>query len=144
MSYLDQILQDAKALTQQQRGGLSNEQFDTIYGHLMTNRTQPNLGMSQFAGMPQGGIGTDVQRRTPIQQTQVPMTWGTGVNTAALGKNSGVISDPTFGLYDRYKASQRHDTNLFSEQTGMLAEQDRGMYDDEEAKKGLFSMDWFK
>jgi hypothetical protein len=143
MSYIDQILQDAKALTQQQGGGLSNEQFDTIYGHLMTKQIQPNLGMSQFAGMPQGRIGTNVQRRTPINQTQVPMTWGSGVNTANLG-NKGIISDPTFGLYDRYKASDRHDTDFFSTQTGMLAEQDRGMYDDEEAKKGLFSMDWFK
>jgi hypothetical protein len=134
MSYLEQILKGA-----QQRGGLTDEEFGSIFQQFMPQQqTQPNLGM------PQGGIGMDVQRRTPIQQTQVPMTWGTGVNTAALGKKSGVTPDPTFGLYDRYKSSQRHDTNLFSEQTGMLAEQDRGMYDDEEAKKGLFSMDWFK
>jgi hypothetical protein len=133
MSYLEQILKGA-----QQRGGLTDEEFGSIFQSFMPQQqTQPNLGMSQ------GRIGMDVQRRTPIKQTQVPMTWGSGVNTASLG-NKGIISDPTFGLYDRYKSSQRHDTNLFSEQTGMLAEQDRGMYDDEEAKKGLFSMDWFK
>jgi hypothetical protein len=133
MTYLEQILKGA-----QQRGGLTDEEFGSIFQSFMPQQqTQPNLGMSQ------GRIGMDVQRRTPIKQTQMPMTWGTGLNTASSG-NKGVISDPTFGLYDRYKASQRHDTNLFSEQTGMLAEQDRGMYDDEEAKKGLFSMDWFK
>jgi hypothetical protein len=130
MSYLEQILQGA-----QQRGGLTDEEFGTIFQQFMPQQqTQPNLGMSQ------GRIGMDVQRRTPIQQTQVPMTWGTGVNTASLGKKSGVTPDPTFGLYDRYKSSQRHDTNLFSEQTGMLAEQDKGMYDDEEKKKGLMSL----
>ncbi len=99
-------------------------------------QTQPNLGMSQQPVQ-------QIQRQTPIQQTQMPMTWGTGLNTASSG-NKGIISDPTFGLYDRYKASDRHDTDFFSTQTGMLAEQDKGMYDDEEKKKGLMSLLGFR
>jgi hypothetical protein len=133
MSYLEQILQGA-----QQRGGLTDEEFSSIFQQFMPQQqTQPNLGMPQQPVQ-------QIQRQTPIQQTQMPMTWGTGLNTASFGKNSGVTPDPTFGLYDRYKTAKRHDTNFLSEQTGMLAEQDKGMYDDEEDKKGLFSMDWFK
>jgi hypothetical protein len=128
MSYLEQILKGA-----QQRGGLTDEEFGSIFQSFMPQQqTQPNLGMSQQPVQ-------QIQRQTPIQQTQMPMTWGTGLNTASSG-NKGIISDPTFGLYDRYKASDRHDTDFFSTQTGMLAEQDKGMYDDEEKKKGLMSL----
>ena len=129
MGYLEQILQGA-----QQRGGLTDEEFSTIFQQFAPQQpVQSNLGMPQ----------QPIQRPQMIPQTQVPMKWGTGVNTASLGKIGGV-SDPTFGLYDRGESANRHDTNFFLEQTGMLAEQDKGMYDDEEKKKGLFSMDWFK
>ena len=100
MGYLEQILQGA-----QQRGGLTDEEFSTIFQQFAPQQpVQSNLGMPQ----------QPIQRPQMIPQTQVPMKWGTGVNTASLGKIGGGVGDD-------------------ADPTG-----------DEEEKKGLFSMDWFK
>ena len=141
MSYLQQILGSA-----QQRGGLTDDEFNSIFQQFMPQQqTQPNMGLPQQS----------VQRAQMLPQTQVPMQWGTGVNTAAFskGKPNGVEGDGNVNLFqnvaDRYKTSNEYGTDMFSEQTGLLAEENRGMFDteeernkwlyNEEKKKGLFS-----
>lgn len=145
MSYLQQILQGA-----QQRGGLTDEEFNAIFQQFMPQQqTQPNIGLPQ---QPQ-----QIQRQQPIQQTQVPMQWGTGLNTTAFskGKPNGVEGDVSLfqNVSDRYKTSNEYGTDMFSEQTGLLAEGNRGMFDsaeernkwfDNEDKKRLFNMEWFR
>jgi|SaaInlStandDraft_4_1057021.scaffolds.fasta_scaffold02199_3 hypothetical protein len=134
MSYLEQILQAA-----QQRGGLTDEEFGSIFqSFIPQQQSQPNLGIPQQFEQPQS-----IQRPQMIKQTQVPMQWGTGVNTAGFskGKPNGVEGDGNVNLFqnvaDQYQATQDYDTDMFSTQTQMLAEQDRGMEDEEE--KGLMS-----
>ena len=141
MSYLQQILGSA-----QQRGGLTDDEFNSIFQQFMPQQqAQPNMGLPQQS----------VQRARMLPQTQVPMQWGTGVNTAAFskGKPNGVEGDGNVNLFqnvaDRYKTSNEYGTDMFSEQTGALAEENRGMFDteeernkwlyNEEKKKGLFS-----
>jgi len=130
MSYLQQILGNA-----QQRGGLTDEEFNTIFQQFIPQQqAQPNLGMSQ----------QPVQRAQMLPQTQVPMQWGTGVNTTQFskGKPNGVEGDGKVNLFqnvaDQYRVSNDYDTDMFSTQTQMLAEQEREMQDEEE-KKGLLS-----
>ena len=135
MSYLQQILGGA-----QQRGGLTDEEFNSIFQQFMPQQqAQPNMGLPQ----------QPVQRAQMLPQTQVPMQWGTGVNTAAFskGKPNGVEGDGNVNLFqnvsDRYDASNKYDTDMFSTQTGMLAEQDRGMLEDDEEEGLLASMKRF-
>ena len=130
MSYLQQILGSA-----QQRGGLTDEEFNAIFQQFMPQQqAQPNLGMGQ----------QPVQRAQMLPQTQVPMQWGTGVNTTQFskGKPNGVEGDGKVNLFqnvaDQYRVSNDYDTDMFSTQTQMLAEQEREMQDEEE-KKGLLS-----
>jgi len=130
MSYLQQILGNA-----QQRGGLTDEEFNSIFQQFMPQQqAQPNLGMGQ----------QPVQRAQMLPQTQVPMQWGTGVNTTQFskGKPNGVEGDGKVNLFqnvaDQYRVSNDYDTDMFSTQTQMLAEQEREMQDEEE-KKGLLS-----
>ena len=130
MSYLQQILGSA-----QQRGGLTDEEFNSIFQQFMPQQqAQPNLGMGQ----------QPVQRAQMLPQTQVPMQWGTGLNTTQFskGKPNGVEGDGKVNLFqnvaDQYRVSNDYDTDMFSTQTQMLAEQERGMQDEEE-KKGLLS-----
>ena len=130
MSYLQQILGSA-----QQRGGLTDEEFNSIFQQFMPQQqAQPNLGMGQ----------QPVQRAQMLPQTQVPMQWGTGVNTTQFskGKPNGVEGDGKVNLFqnvaDQYRVSNDYDTDMFSTQTQMLAEQEREMQDEEE-KKGLLS-----
>ena len=130
MSYLQQILGNA-----QQRGGLTDEEFNSIFQQFMPQQqVQPNLGMGQ----------QPVQRAQMLPQTQVPMQWGTGVNTTQFskGKPNGVEGDGKVNLFqnvaDQYRVSNDYDTDMFSTQTQMLAEQEREMQDEEE-KKGLLS-----
>ena len=131
MSYLQQILGNA-----QQRGGLTDDEFNSIFQQYMPQQqAQPTSLMPQ----------QPVQRAQMLPQTQVPMQWGTGVNTTQFskGKPNGVEGEGDVNLFqnvsDRYDASNNYDTDMFSTQTGMLAEQDRGMFEDDEDKKGLFS-----
>jgi hypothetical protein len=130
MSYLQQILGSA-----QQRGGLTDDEFNAIFQQFMPQQqAQPNMGLPQ----------QPAQRAQMLPQTQVPMQWGAGVNTAAFSKApNGVEGEGDVNLFqnvsDRYDASNKYDTNMFSEQTGLLAEQDRSMFEDDENKKGLFS-----
>jgi len=138
MSYLEQILGGA-----QQRGGLTDEEFNSIFQQFMPQQqTQPNMGL------PQQQMPRQVQRPQGIPQTQVPMQWGTGLNTTQFskGKPNGVQSDDSVGLAqnlaDRYRIANEYGTDMFSETTGQMATQERSMFDDEKEKKGLFSMDW--
>ena len=130
MSYLQQILGSA-----QQRGGLTDEEFNSIFQQFMPQQqAQPNLGMGQ----------QPVQRAQMLPQTQVPMQWGTGLNTTQFskGKPNGVEGDGKVNLFqnvaDQYRVTNDYDTDMFSTQTQMLAEQEREMQDEEE-KKGLLS-----
>jgi len=88
---------------------------------------QANMGLPQQ--QPQ-----QVQRPQGIPQTQVPMQWGAGINTTQLskGKPNGVQSDDSVGLMDRAVTSNTLDTNLMSEQTKMLAQQDKELNEDED------------
>ncbi len=132
MSYLQQILGSA-----QQRGGLTDDEFNSIFQQFMPQQqAQPNMGLPQQS----------VQRARMLPQTQVPMQWGTGVNTAAFskGKPNGVEGDGNVNLFqnvaDRYKTSNEYGTDMFSEQTGALAEENRGMFDtEEERNKWLYN-----
>jgi hypothetical protein len=103
---------------------------------------QANMGLPQQ--QPQ-----QVQRPQGIQQTQMPMQWGTGINTTQLskGKPNGVEGDDSVGLMenvrDQYNITQNpeYNTDMFSTQTQMLAEQERGMNDedDKDKMKNFFS-----
>ena len=131
MSYLQQILGNA-----QQRGGLTDEEFNSIFQQYMPQQqAQPNLGMPQ----------QPVQRAQMLPQTQVPMQWGTGLNTTQFskGKPNGVEGDGDVNLFqnvvDRYKTSNEYGTDMFSETTGALAEQNRGMFDTEEERNKWFN-----
>lgn len=130
MSYLQQILGSA-----QQRGGLTDDEFNSIFQQFMPQQqAQPNMGLPQ----------QPAQRAQMLPQTQVPMQWGSGVNTTALSKSpNGVEGDGDVNLFqnasDRHDASNKYNTDMFSEQTGLLAEQDRSMFEDDEDKKRLFS-----
>lgn len=134
MSYLQQILGSA-----QQRGGLTDDEFNSIFQQFMPQQqAQPNMGLPQ----------QPAQRAQMLPQTQVPMQWGSGVNTAAFSKApNGVEGDGNVNLFqnvaDRYDASNNYDTDMFSTQTGMLAEQDRGMFEDDEEEGLLASMKSF-
>lgn len=135
MSYLQQILGSA-----QQRGGLTDDEFNSIFQQFMPQQqTQPNMGLPQQS----------VQRAQMLPQTQVPMQWGTGLNTTQFskGKPNGVEGEGDVNLFqnvsDRYDASNKYDTNMFSEQTGLLAEQERSMFEDDE-DKNRFNMDWLR
>ena len=134
MSYLQQILGGA-----QQRGGLTDDEFNSIFQQFIPQQqTQPNMGLPQQS----------VQRAQMLPQTQVPMQWGSGVNTAAFSKSpNGVEGEGDVNLFqnvsDRYDASNNYDTDMFSTQTGMLAEQDRGMFEDDEEEGLLASMKSF-
>ena len=135
MSYLQQILGNA-----QQRGGLTDDEFNSIFQQYMPQQqAQPTSLMPQ----------QPVQRAQMLPQTQVPMQWGTGVNTTQFskGKPNGVEGEGDVNLFqnvsDRYDASNKYDTNMFSEQTGLLAEQERSMFEDDE-DKNRFNMDWLR
>ena len=130
MSYLEQILGGA-----QQRGGLTDEEFNSIFQQFMPQQqTQPNMGL------PQQQMPRQVQRPQGIPQTQVPMQWGTGLNTTQFskGKPNGVQSDDSVGLLDRAITSNEYDTNLMSDQTEMLAQQNRELNEDDDKMK-MFS-----
>ena len=120
MSYLQQILNGA-----QQRGGLTDDEFNSIFQQYMPQ--QP------------------VQRAKMLPQTQVPMQWGTGLNTTQFskGKPNGVEGDGDVNLFqnvvDRYKTSNEYGTDMFSETTGALAEENRGMFDTEEERNKWFN-----
>ena len=119
MSYLQQILGGA-----QQRGGLTDDEFNSIFQQYMPQQqAQPNLGMPQ----------QPVQRAQMLPQTQVPMAYGTGLNTTHLGKTKSV-GDDGVNFLDLANASMKYDTDLGSEQSRMLAEQDQDFND------GLFSL----
>jgi len=123
MSYLQQILGNA-----QQNGGLTDDEFNSIFQQFMPQQQpQANMGLPQQ--QPQ-----QVQRPQGIQQTQMPMQWGTGLNTTQFskGKPNGVQSDDSVGLMDRAVTSNTLDTNLMSEQTKMLAQQDKELNEDED------------
>ena len=123
MSYLQQILGSA-----QERGGLTDDEFNSIFQQFMPQQQpQANMGLPQQ--QPQ-----QVQRPQGIPQTQVPMQWGAGINTTQLskGKPNGVQSDDSVGLMDRAVTSNTLDTNLMSEQTKMLAQQDKELNEDED------------
>ena len=137
MSYLQQILGNA-----QQNGGLTDDEFNSIFQQFMPQQQpQANMGLPQQ--QPQ-----QVQRPQGIPQTQVPMQWGAGVNTANLSKApNGVEGDDSVGLMenvrDQYNITQNpeYNTDMFSTQTQMLAEQERGMNDedDKDKMKNFFS-----
>jgi len=123
MSYLQQILGNA-----QQNGGLTDDEFNSIFQQFMPQQQpQANMGLPQQ--QPQ-----QVQRPQGIPQTQVPMQWGTGVNTTQFskGKPNGVEGDDSVGLMDRAVTSNTLDTDLMSEQTKMLAQQDKELNEDED------------
>ena len=129
MSYLQQILGSA-----QERGGLTDDEFNSIFQQFMPQQQpQANMGLPQQ--QPQ-----QVQRPQGIQQTQMPMQWGTGINTTQLskGKPNGVQSDDSVGLLDRAITSNEYDTNLMSDQTEMLAQQNRELNEDDDKMK-MFS-----
>jgi hypothetical protein len=143
MNYLQQILGSA-----QQRGGLTDDEFNSIFQQFMPQQqAQPTSVMPQ----------QPVQRAQMLPQTQVPMQWGTGVNTTQFskGKANGVEGEGDVNLFqnvaDRYKTSNEYGTDMFSEQTGLLAEENRGMFDTEEERnewlnkdKNSFNMDWLR
>jgi len=123
VSYLQQILGNA-----QQNGGLTDDEFNSIFQQFMPQQQpQANMGLPQQ--QPQ-----QVQRPQGIPQTQVPMQWGTGVNTTQFskGKPNGVEGDDSVGLMDRAVTSNTLDTDLMSEQTKMLAQQDKELNEDED------------
>ena len=124
MSYLQQILGSA-----QERGGLTDDEFNSIFQQFMPQQ-QPQANM----GLPQQQMPQQVQRPQGIQQTQMPMQWGTGLNTTQFskGKPNGVQSDDSVGLLDRAITSNEYDTNLMSDQTKMLAQQDKELNEDED------------
>jgi len=129
MSYLQQILGSA-----QERGGLTDDEFNSIFQQFMPQQQpQANMGLPQQ--QPQ-----QVQRPQGIQQTQMPMQWGTGLNTTQFskGKPNGVQSDDSVGLLDRAITSNEYDTNLMSDQTEMLAQQNRELNEDDDKMK-MFS-----
>ena len=125
MSYLQQILGNA-----QQNGGLTDDEFNSIFQQFMPQQQpQANMGLPQQ--QPQ-----QVQRPQGIPQTQVPMQWGTGVNTANLskGKPNGVESDDSVGLMDRAVTAYEYDTDLMSDLTRDIAQQDRELNEDDDYK----------
>ena len=129
MSYLQQILGSA-----QERGGLTDDEFNSIFQQFMPQQQpQANMGLPQQQPQP-------VQRPQGIQQTQMPMQWGTGLNTTQFskGKPNGVQSDDSVGLLDRAITSNEYDTNLMSDQTEMLAQQNRELNEDDDKMK-MFS-----
>jgi len=130
MSYLQQILGSA-----QERGGLTDDEFNSIFQQFMPQQ-QPQANM----GLPQQQMPQQVQRPQGIQQTQMPMQWGTGLNTTQFskGKPNGVQSDDSVGLLDRAITSNEYDTNLMSDQTEMLAQQNRELNEDDDKMK-MFS-----
>jgi len=130
MSYLQQILGNA-----QQNGGLTDDEFNSIFQQFMPQQ-QPQANM----GLPQQQMPQQVQRPQGIQQTQMPMQWGTGLNTTQFskGKPNGVQSDDSVGLLDRAITSNEYDTNLMSDQTEMLAQQNRELNEDDDKMK-MFS-----
>jgi hypothetical protein len=124
VSYLEQILGDA-----QQRGGLTDDEFDSIFQQFMPQQQgQTNLGMGQ----------QPVQRAQMIKQTKVPMQWGTGVNTAGLSKGNPNGVNLFQNVADRYKTANAYGTDMFSPQTGQMSSQERGMFDNEEERNKWF------
>lgn len=120
MSYLQQILQTA-----QQQGGLTDEQFNAMFGNYMPQ--QPVVQQGQNLGMPQ----QPTQRPQMIQQTQVPMKWGTGLNTMAFGKGKSTTPSGDDGItfLDQLYTANKYDTDIGSEQTMDLAREDKGFDD---------------
>jgi len=122
MSYLQQILGNA-----QQNGGLTDDEFNSIFQQFMPQQQpQDNMGLPQQ--QPQ-----QVQRPQGIQQTQMPMQWGTGLNTTQFskGKPNGVEGDDSVGLMDRAVTAYKYDTDLMSDTTKALTLEDRGLNEDE-------------
>ena len=124
MSYFDQILQNAKALTQQQRGGLSDEQFKALYeAYIPQQQIQPNLGM------PTTNTQMTSANITPIaKNTNVAGQGGAGIDTQAM--TSVMKNNPQYGgLIDRAMIANEYDINMFSDQAKDIAEQNKGIDD---------------
>ena len=125
MTYLEQILKNA-----QQQGGLTDEQFASMFGgYIPQQQVAPNMGMP----MP------EIRQPTMIKQTQVPMKWGSGVNTTQLSKSPDANQE-MISLMDRMQIEKDYNIDPTSEQAKMLAEQDKDINDWEtQAKDGLMS-----
>ena len=119
MSYFDQILQNAKA-----NGGLSDEEFKTLYQSYMTQQQiQPNLGMPQ-SNTPM----TSATIRPIAKNTNVAGQGGAGIDTQAM--TSVMKNNPQYGgLIDRAMIANEYDINMFSDQAKDIAEQNKGIED---------------
>ena len=119
MSYFDQILQNAKA-----NGGLSDEQFKTLYQSYMTQQQiQPNLGMPQ-SNTPM----TSATIRPIAKNTNVAGQGGAGIDTQKFA--DAWNKNPQNGdLIDRAMIANEYDINMFSDQAKDIAEQNKGIDD---------------
>ena len=137
MSYLQQILSGA-----QQRGGLTDDEFNSIFQQFIPQQpqqVQSNIGLPQ-----QPATAPEM-----IPLAKLPV--GYSEQMSSIGKALGKKDDESVSLgknlVDQYKATQKYDTDMFSPQTRTLAEEDRGMLEDDNDKmKGLLAglSDWFK
>jgi hypothetical protein len=115
MSYLAQILQQAS-----QRGGLSDNEFNAIFENFLSKEERPSYNL---------GSNAPIQKRQQIGLKPYSNVIGTGMNTTQFGRKPNSGPSPM----DNLMASWKYDTNMGSEQTRMLAEQDMDFND------GLFS-----
>ena len=88
-----------------------------------------NLGLGGAPAMPQ------IQKPTMLKQTPTKIEWGKGIggSSADFGNLKNMVGNAT----DQLNTANRHGTDFGSEQTRMLTEQDRGLFEDDE-QEGLF------
>lgn len=92
---------------------------------------QPNLGLGNVQ-MP------EIKKPTMLKQTPSKIEWGKGIGgqSADFGRMGAQFQN----AIEQLNTSQRHSTDFGSEQTKMLAEQDRGMYDEDGLMNAISSL----